>query len=417
MRGEPTNEPSAPARRQRARANSKAQPKKTAAFQTGLDRVLAEPPLQLRGRKFGLLLNQASVAADGLYSCDALSARLPGRLLALFSPQHGLWGEEQANMIESGHALYSPLELPIFSLYSETRQPTEDMLSDIDVLVVDLQDVGTRVYTFVWTLVKCMEACARCGKEIVVLDRPNPLGGLNCEGRLLDRNYRSFIGLAEIPMRHALTMGELAIWCAKALSIDVQLTVVPMQGWQRSHRFPNCGRHWMLPSPNMPTYRTACVYPGGVLLEGTNLSEGRGTTIPFEVVAAPFIDEVRLAQTLNKRNLPGVRFRATRFRPTFDKWRGQSCRGVYIEVLDEEAFSSYRTTLHILHSVHAMHADHFRWLPPPYEYETVKPPIDILSGSHELRLAIDADCDLEQLDSLAETDAEWWPSVESSLLY
>lgn len=388
-----------------------------ARLQTGLDCILAEPLACLQGRRLGLLFNQASLSAGGLYSCDALAERYPGQLHALFSPQHGIWGEEQANMIETAHSVYAPLSLPLYSLYSETRQPTPAMLADIDTLVIDLQDVGTRVYTFVWTVVKCMEACARSRTQIVLLDRPNPLGGLLAEGPLLAPEFRSFVGLADIPMRHGLTIGELALWCAKTLNIDVDLIVVPMRNWQRGDLYPASGRHWILPSPNMPTYRTTCVYPGGVLLEGTNLSEGRGTTIPFEVVAAPFIDERRLASLLTARRLPGVRFRPTRFRPTFDKWSGQSCRGVFVEPIDERTFAPYRTFVHILHAVHARHSDAFAWLPPPYEYESVKPPIDILSGSDQLRLAIDADCDLDQLDRLVSTDESWWPDVQATLLY
>ncbi len=306
------------------------------AFQTGLDNSLTEPLPQLKGRRFGLLFNQASVTADGSYAADALSqAYGASSLVALFSPQHGVWGEEQANMIETGHSRYRPLDLPLYSLYSQTRRPTDEMLAGLDALVIDLQDVGTRVYTFIWTMLNCLEACADRGVEVVVFDRPNPLGGSMAEGPLLQENYRSFVGLASIPMRHALTMGELARWFVATRNIDVDLTVVAMSGWSRDSRFPATGRHWLCPSPNMPTYRTTCVYPGGVLLEGTNLSEGRGTTIPFEVVGAPFIDELAYAEELASRQLPGVRFRPTRFRPTFDKWKSQSCRGVYLDVTDE----------------------------------------------------------------------------------
>lgn len=386
-------------------------------MQTGLDRVLSEPIALLAEQPFGLLFNQASLSAIGRYACDELNERYPGRLVALFSPQHGIWGEEQANMIETGHGRYEPLRLPVFSLYSETRQPTSEMLADIETLVIDLQDVGTRVYTFAWSMVRSMEACADNGIRVVVLDRPNPIGGQYAEGPLLDSGFRSFVGLAEIPMRHGLTMGELAQMCAKSMALDVELVVIPMREWPRQHRFPDTGCNWTLTSPNMPTYRTTCVYPGGVLLEGTNLSEGRGTTIPFELVGAPFVDDKRLAETLNARNLPGVRFRPTRFRPTFDKWKGESCRGVYIDVLSDVEFQSYRTTLHILHAIHAAHATDFAWLPPPYEYETVKPPIDILSGNCQLREAIQSGCDIDQLNRLAITEGHWWPSVQEFLLY
>ena len=387
-------------------------------FQTGLDNTLTEPLSELTGRRFGLLFNQASLAADGRYSADALSlAYGTDSLVALFSPQHGVWGEEQANMIETGHSRYRPLDLPLYSLYSQTRRPTTEMLAGLDALVIDLQDVGTRVYTFIWTMLNCLEACADHGLSVVVLDRPNPLGGLVVEGPILDENYRSFVGLASIPMRHGLTMGELAGWFAARRNLDVALKVVRMSGWTRASRFPDSRRHWICPSPNMPTYRTTCVYPGGVLLEGTNLSEGRGTTIPFEVVGAPFIDELQYADELNSRHLPGVRFRATRFRPTFDKWQGQSCRGVVLDVVDVDGFESYRTTLHCLHAARKLYGDQFEWLPPPYEYETVKPPIDILAGSDALRLAIDSHCDLALLDELAQTSLDWNEEVAELRLY
>jgi uncharacterized protein YbbC (DUF1343 family) len=386
-------------------------------LESGLDKLLAEPSLLLKGRRFGLLLNQASLDADGRYACDRLDAVYPGQLQCLFSPQHGIWGEEQANMIETGHATYQPLSVPLFSLYSETRQPTPEMLADIDLLLIDLQDVGTRVYTFIWTMLNCLTACARAGVSVLVLDRPNPLGGLQVEGRRLHSDYRSFVGLAEIPMRHGLTIGELARCFAQWQNIDVDLHIMAMQGWRRQDRYPASQRKWVLPSPNMPSYSTACVYPGCVLLEGTNLSEGRGTTIPFEVVGAPFIDGIRLAQELSQRQLPGVRFRPTRFRPTFDKWQGSSCSGVAIDILDEYSFAAYRSYLHLLHAVRWLYPEEFVWLPPPYEYETIQMPIDILSGSHQVRCAIDRGCDWEDLDALATTEPDWWPSVEPYLLY
>lgn len=388
------------------------------AFKTGLDNALTEPLPELTGRRFGLLFNQASLADDGSYSADALSSAYGAQsLAALFSPQHGVWGEEQANMIETGHSRYRPLDVPLYSLYSQTRRPTPEMLDGLDALVIDLQDVGTRVYTFIWTMLNCLETCADHGLSVIVLDRPNPLGGQVVEGPRLNEDYRSFVGLASIPMRHGLTMGELASWFVASRKIDVELKVVRMSSWSGSHRFPDAQRHWIGPSPNMPTYRTTCVYPGGVLLEGTNLSEGRGTTIPFEVVGTPFIDELEYADELNHRQLPGVRFRATRFRPTFDKWQGQSCRGVYLDVVDEHAFASYRTTLHCMHAARKLYGDQFQWLPPPYEYETVKAPIDILSGSDAVRLAIDGHCDLTLLDKLAVSSLDWIDEVEKFKLY
>ncbi|MFO1063455.1 MAG: DUF1343 domain-containing protein [Pirellulales bacterium] len=372
------------------------------AIQIGLEALCDSRSDIVRStERIGVLMNQASVDLTGHYACDLIAHRFPNRVRAIFSPQHGLWGEEQANMIETGHSTYPPLDVPLFSLYSATRRPTPEMLDRIDTLIIDLQDVGTRVYTFIWTLLNCMEACAERKVRVVVLDRPNPLGGKQFQGPILHSDYRSFVGLLEIPMRHGLTIGEFAKLAKRRMQLDVELEVVAMEGWQRKMTYPNCHRPWILPSPNMPGYRTVRVYPGGVLLEGTNISEGRGTTVPFEVVGAPFIDEFRLASYLNRLGLDGVHFRPTRFRPTFDKWRGESCRGVWIEVIDEERFDAYRSTIHLLAAVRNLFSDSLQWLPPPYEYETVKPPIDILNGSDRTRLAFDSGCTLDELDQLA----------------
>src|SRR5262245_4562758 len=284
--------------------------------QTGLVRCLDSPPEILRCRRLGLLMNQASVDSRLRYACDLLAERFPGQLAALFSPQHGLWCEEQANMIESPHARYAPLDLPVYSLYSQTRQPTHEMLRGLDCLVIDLQDVGTRVYTFAWTIQNCLIASAAAKIPVVVLDRPNPLGGLVSEGPLLEAGYRSFVGGATIPLRHGLTLGELARLMNAEQQIGAQLEVVPMSGWRRDMLFGDTARAWVAPSPNMPRVTTTLHYPGQVLLEGTNLSEGRGTTQPFELVGAPFIDPGALAGELALRELPGLAIRPIRFVPT-----------------------------------------------------------------------------------------------------
>jgi uncharacterized protein YbbC (DUF1343 family) len=248
-------------------------------IESGLERCLTDPPTILHGAKFGLLMNQASVDRQFRYACDLLNEQFPGQLAALFSPQHGLWGEEQANMIESPHNRYEPLGLPVHSLYSQTRQPTTEMLRGLDVLVVDLQDVGTRVYTFTWTVQQCLVACAAAGVAVVILDRPNPLGGVIMEGPLLEPGYESFVGGATIPLRHGLTVGELARLLNNEQQIGANLQVAPMAGWRREMLFDQTGLPWVMPSPNMPRVTTALLYPGQVLLEGTNLSEGRGTTV------------------------------------------------------------------------------------------------------------------------------------------
>lgn len=382
-----------------------------ARLEVGLDRCLVDPPRHLAdGAKFGLLMNQASVTADYRYACDVLDECFPDQLVSLFSPQHGLWGEQQANMIESQHAVHPRLGLPIYSLYAESREPAPAMLRGLDVLVVDLQDVGTRVYTFIWTVVNCLRACKALSIPVILLDRPNPIGGELIEGPILESRFRSFVGLAEIPMRHALTLGELAQFCNSRLAIDAELEIVPLCGWQRSLHLPQTSAPWCPPSPNMPRYETALVYPGQVLLEATNLSEGRGTTTPFQVVGAPFIDAERLAGELNARALSNVHFRPLRFVPTFDKWVGRSCGGVFIHPRDVKQFKSYTTTIEVLRAVKRLYPGKFAWLPPPYEYEFEKPPIDILSGSERLRMAIDS-LDDSGIETCKIVDAAQWSSA------
>ncbi|MDZ4685681.1 MAG: DUF1343 domain-containing protein [Planctomycetaceae bacterium] len=374
----------------------------------GLERCLADPPAVLRGSRFGLLLNQASVDGRFRYACDLLAERLPGQLVALFAPQHGLWSEQQANMIESVHDRYPPLDLPVHSLYSETRRPTLDMLKGLDALVIDLQDVGTRIYTFVWTMRECLRACAAAGVAVVVLDRPNPLGGEIVEGPLLAAGYESFVGNATIPMRHGLTLGELARLFNDEQRIGADLHVILMDGWRREMLFPDTGRAWVAPSPNMPRFETAVVYPGQVLLEGVNLSEGRGTTLPFEIAGAPWLDPWRLADEMQRRELPGLTVRPLRFVPTFDKHRGVRCGGVSFHVTDPRAVRSMAVTLALLDASRRLAPAEFAWLPPPYEYETVKPPIDILFGSDRLRRALDSGRGLPDDAELTAFDETAW---------
>lgn len=386
---------------------------------TGLEACLADPPDILRGRRFGLLVNQASVDRQYRPACDLLAARFPGQLAALFSPQHGFWGEEQANMIESAHSVHPRLSIPIYSLYSESRRPTAETLRGIELLVVDLQDVGTRVYTFVWTVLNCLSACADAGLPVLILDRPNPLGGVLVEGAELCEGFRSFVGGADIPMRHGLTLAELCGLLNETLDIRADLHVVTLQNWRRSMSFAQTELPWVPPSPNLPTAAAALLYPGQVLLEGTTLSEGRGTATPFQFVGAPFIDPFELTTLLEARRLSGVRFRATRFRPAFDKWAGQTCGGVFVHVTDQDTFRPYCTTLHVLNAVARAYPEHFGWLPPPYEYETQRRPIDILSGDSRLREWIDAQRCLtdDRIDQLCRTGDEWLRRSRNHHLY
>jgi uncharacterized protein YbbC (DUF1343 family) len=368
----------------------------------GLEVLARTRPRWLKSRRVGLLVHQASVTRTLASARDVLHRLCGDRLAALFGPQHGIAGERQDNMIESPHATDARLGIPVFSLYSETRSPTPAMLEGIDTLVVDLQDVGTRVYTFEWTTALALEACAQAGRAVVVLDRPNPLGGILSEGNLIRPGYESFVGLHPVPMRHGLTLGEMALLVNARLGARpggrrCDLTVVPMEGWRRHMRFAETGLRWVLPSPNMPTPDTAAVYPGQVLLEGTNLSEGRGTTRPFEVWGAPYLDGAALRARFERRRLPGCLLRDHDFQPTFHKWSGEVCRGFQIHVTDAERYLPYLTTLALLQDVVALHRDAFAWKQPPYEYVTDRLPIDVLSGDPAVREAIESDEDLRAL--------------------
>jgi uncharacterized protein YbbC (DUF1343 family) len=389
-----------------------------ATVQVGLEVACQTPPDVLRtARAFGLLANQASVDRAFRHAADVLAQRFPGRLKALFGPQHGLWSAQQDDMVETAHARDARLDVPVHSLYSDTRKPTQQMLEGLDLLVVDLQDVGTRVYTYVWTLTYCLEACAQKGVPVLVLDRPNPLGGEIAEGPLLDPRYASFVGRAGLPMRHGLTLGELARWCNDVMALGADVRVVPVQGWRRAQTWAQTGRPWVPPSPNLPRAESALVYPGQVLLEGTNVSEGRGTTTPFEQCGAPFVDPWQLLALLSTHDLRGVALRPVQFEPTFHKWSGQPCGGLFLHPTDAQSFRPYRTTLALLRAIRELWPRQLEWRQPPFEYETVHMPIDMLSGSDAVRAFVDGERPLSQLDSLAAPPADWWHRVRRFLLY
>lgn len=359
-------------------------------MRTGLERLLAgEAAAPLHGAATGLVLHPASVTADLALAVDALLGA-GFHLRALFGPQHGARGEKQDNMIESGHYVDARTGLSVHSLYSEVRKPTPEMLVGLDALLFDLQDVGVRVYTFVWTMALAMEACADAGIRFVVLDRPNPVGGTLVEGPVLREGFESFVGLHPIPLRHGLTAGELARWLNAERGIGCDLEVVPMDGWRRDRSWRDTGLPWVMPSPNLPTPDSCAVYPGMVLVEGTNLSEGRGTTRPFELVGAPYLDGWALAERLGGAGLEGVRCRPCSFEPTFQKHMGAVCGGVQVHVTDRTVFQPVRTAVELFRAARALAPDAFDWRPPPYEYEERLMPIDILWGHDGLRLGVDA---------------------------
>ncbi len=371
--------------------------------QLGIDNLLAARPAWLRTARIGLLVNQASVDNHLRHTQDRL-VEAGVKLTAIFAPQHGYFGEQQANMVESDDFTDERLGIPVFSLYGKTRQPTEDMLSHIDVLVIDLQDVGTRVYTFGTTLALCMEAARSHDVLVVVLDRPNPIGGHHSEGNLLDLERRSFVGRFPVPMRHGLTMAEMARLFNEAFKIGAPFQVFPMNGWTRTMLYRQTGLHWVAPSPNLPTPESTLVYPGQVLLEGTNLSEGRGTTTPFELWGSPYLKPELVLKYIANQELPGLVLRPARFTPFFDKWAGQSCSGFQIHVTDPETYRPYVTSLTLIQAVLATHHE-FQWSTPPYEYEFHHLPIEIILGSTNLHTQ------LERGVAVADLERSWEPQL------
>ncbi len=386
------------------------------SLRTGLDALAAEPDPRLKGARLGLLCNPASLTAEMVPAAEAVAAALPGSLVALFSPQHGFFAARQDNMVESGHQVHPRLGTVVYSLYGQTRRPLPEMLDGIDVLLVDLVDVGCRVYTFFTTVVYCLEACAEAGVALWILDRPNPLGRGE-EGPILDLGLMSFVGPHPMPLRHGLTMGELARLVAAERGLAVELQVVPVRGWQGGD-FSTTGLPWVMPSPNLPTIDSARVYPGQVLWEGVNLSEGRGTTRPFEICGGPGLDPWAVAEEVEPAALAGVHLRPLFFEPTFHKFAGQTIGGWQIHVIDPAVFRPLRLSLALLGAVVRTHPGALSLRPPPYEYEYQRRPLDLILGDAEAVdrvMAGDRAVELEQ--GWQEGLADWRGRIAGHLLY
>ncbi len=368
-------------------------------MQVGLERLRAEPSLAAAWGRCGLLCNQASLTAEFEPAWQVLQRTT--QLTCLFSPQHGFEATVQDNMIESPHARHVPTGLPIFSLYHKQRLPTAAMAAQLDTFVVDLQLTGTRIYTFKYTLAAVLRAAAAYGKQVVVLDRPNPLGGEILEGRVLHADVRSFVGEFALPMRHGLTMGEAARFFNS--EIGAELTVVALRGWQPECLWSDLARPWVLTSPNMPTCETVFAFPGLVLLEGTNVSEGRGTCLPFQLLGAPWIaDAERLVQRVYDLcpNLEGVHLRATQFMPTHQKWQGQVCNGLQLHITVPERARVFRLGSAVVRAFIELGEENFQWQQPPYEYEYERLPIQLLLG--------DAAADRMFTADNFDVDADYW---------
>lgn len=375
--------------------------KTNCSIQTGLDLFDKKWPKHLNDSRIGILVHPASINRNYKHVVELFIKSKKFRLKALFGPQHGLYGETQDNMIEWDGFIDRKIGLPVFSLYGHTRKPEPSILKDIDVMVVDLQDIGSRYYTFIWTMELCMQACAETGKSIIILDRPNPINGHIIEGPVLKMPYASFVGQRPLPVRHGMTIGEISSYFKNEFYPSLDLHVIPVTGWKRKMWFDETGLPWVMPSPNMPTVDTASVYPGMCLLEGTNISEGRGTTRPFEIFGAPFIDPEKILNRLKEYKLPGVFFRPVHFLPTFQKHTGKLCGGAQVHIINKERLKPFKTGVAVIKTIYDLYPEYFSWKLPPYEYEYKKMPIDILVGTDKLRKDIEKG---EKLDRME----EWW---------
>lgn len=375
----------------------------------GIEVLLNERIDLIRDDRVALVCNQASVLPDFRHVADVFASRDDIKLTTLFGPQHGIRGDVQDNMIETEHATDSRTGLPIYSLYSETREPTEEMLRDVDTIIFDMQDVGCRIYTFAYTMANCMRAAKKFGKRVVVCDRPNPITGVGVEGSVTETAFTSFVGQFEIPTRHGMTLGELAKMFNEHFGIGCDLTVVQMDGWKREMWFEETRLPWILPSPNIPTVDTCVVFPATVYLEGTELSEGRGTTKVFEINGAPFVDSYKWAAALREFDFPGVAFRECYFQPTFQKWAKQTCGGVQIHVTDRSSFTPVVVGIAMVKTAYDLYSDKFEWKRDAYEYEFGKNPFDVVAGTDKIRKQIEAGA------SMGEITAAWEPRFSEFL--
>jgi uncharacterized protein YbbC (DUF1343 family) len=384
----------------------------------GLEKLLNGQITLLKGARVGLVCNPSSVNHQFLHAADLFRNHHEINLTALFGPQHGIRGETQDNMIEWQGFMDERTGVMAYSLYGDVREPTQEMMDEVDLLVFDMQDVGTRVYTFIYSMALVMQAASRLNKPVIVLDRPNPIGGMEIEGNLLEPGNESFVGMFSLPMRHGMTIAELALMFNQEFKIGCPLEVVAMDGYRRDLWFNDTDAPWVIPSPNIPTIETAVVYPGAVLIEGTRISEGRGTTRPFEIIGAPYARSYDVSEHLNQHNLPGVVFRPHSFIPTFQKHAGKLCHGVQIHVLNRTIYRPVQTGIAIIKAFHDLYPADFQWQEPPYEYVYDRLPFDVISGSSNLRGQIDNGIPLAEIvDSWRAGEKEFAERRKLYLLY
>lgn len=366
----------------------------------GIECLLDERIDAIKGQRVGLVCNQASVLPETFrHAADVFAGSKDFKLTTLFGPQHGIRGDVQYNMIETPHVRDERTGIMVYSLYSETREPTEEMVADLDAIVVDLQDVGCRIYTFIYTMANCMRAAKKFGKKVVVCDRPNPIGGDAIEGNITEDAFKSFVGQFELPTRHGMTIGELAKMFNEHFGIGCELEVIEMQNWSREMWGDETGLPWILPSPNIPDVDTCVVFPATVHVEGTELSEGRGTTLPFFLNGAPFIDPKAWAEELRKFDFRGVAFREAYFRPTFCEFAGETCGGVQIHVTDRNIFTPVIVGIAMVKTVYDMYSEKFQWRQTAYEYVFDKNPFDVVCGTDKIRKAIEGNIEIREIEA------------------
>jgi uncharacterized protein YbbC (DUF1343 family) len=364
----------------------------------GIERLLDDKINLVKGRRIGLVCNQASVLPENFqHAADAFHTHPEINLTTLFGPQHGIRGDVQYNMIETPHVKDPRTGIMVYSLYSEVREPTEEMLANVDDIVVDLQDVGCRIYTFIYTMANCMRAAKKYGKRVVVCDRPNPINGNDIEGNITEDEFTSFVGQFALPTRHGMTIGELARMFNEHFGIGCELEVIEMENWSREMWGDETGLPWILPSPNIPDVDTCVVFPATVHIEGTELSEGRGTTLPFFLNGAPFIDAYDWASALRKFDIPGVAFREAYFRPTFCEFAGETCGGVQIHITDRNTFTPVILGIAMVKTVFDMYPEKFEWRQNAYEYEFGKNPFDVVCGTDKIRKQIESGVSLAEI--------------------
>jgi len=387
----------------------------------GLEKLLANPNEYLCGNTLGLVVNQTSLTSDGQFSIGQFHNNKSFKLKTILAPEHGVYGVDQdmALVADEIEPLSGLLVRSLYGTNTSSLTPSSSLLDGIDNLVFDIQDVGSRYYTFIYTLANCMKTCAQSNTRMIVCDRPNPINGLSVEGNLVEKEFHSFVGQYPIPNRHGMTVGELARLFNEHFGIKCDLKVIPMEGWERSMWYDQTGLPWVSPSPNMPTLSTATVYPGMCLIEGTLLSEGRGTTLPFEQVGAPYINAEVFAKTLNNENLPGLFFRPQYFKPQFQKWSGEVCGGVQLHITERNKIKPLATSISMLFLIKKLYPNDFSWRTEPYEFVNDRLAIDLLYGNSTLREAIEAgNLSIKKLESSWEEDIKVFSSQrEECLIY